>query len=62
MYSSINYFFGINQMYIVGSSYWNLGVNPNPGNPGAIEEDSEGISTFQNLGKNFAHILKKLNN
>ena len=49
-------------MYIVGSSYWNLGVNPNPGNPGAIEEDSEGISTFQNLGKNFAHILKKLNN
>jgi multimeric flavodoxin WrbA len=26
VYSSINFFFGINQMIITGSSYWNLGI------------------------------------
>ncbi len=60
VYSSINYFFGINQMFIVGSSYWNLGVNPKVSDPEYFENDEEGIETFQNLGKNFAYLLKKL--
>ena len=61
VFSSINYFFLINQMYVVGSSYWNLGVNPEVGVPSAFKKDEEGIRTFENLGKNFAYLLKKLN-
>lgn len=61
VFSSINYFFLINQMFVVGSSYWNLGINPNTSEPELIKEDEEGIATFQNLGKNMAYLLQKLN-
>ncbi|MFX1600410.1 MAG: flavodoxin family protein [Promethearchaeota archaeon] len=57
VFSSINYFFLIKQMFVVGSSYWNLGIGRNPGE---VLEDEEGIKTFENLGKNFAYLLKKL--
>ena len=57
VFSSINFFFLINQMYVVGSSYWNLGIGQNPGD---IKKDQEGIITFKNLGKNMAYILQKL--
>ena len=60
VFSSINYFFLINQMFVVGSSYWNLGVNPNVRDPGDFKKDEEGIETFKNLGKNFAFLLQKL--
>ena len=60
VFSSINYFFLINQMFVVGSSYWNLGLNPNVMNPEDINKDGEGIETFKNLGKNFAYLLEKL--
>ena len=61
VFSSMNYFFLINQMFVVGSSYWNLGVNPHVSEPERIMEDEEGIATFQNLGKNMAYLLQKLN-
>lgn len=57
VFSSINFFFLINQMYVVGSNYWNLGIGFKPGD---VEKDDEGILTFQNLGKNFSFILHKL--
>jgi multimeric flavodoxin WrbA len=57
VFSSINYFFLIKQMFVVGSSYWNLGIGRNPGE---VMNDEEGIRTFKNLGKNFAFLLKKL--
>ncbi|MHA1912769.1 MAG: flavodoxin family protein [Promethearchaeota archaeon] len=60
VFSSMNYFFLISQMFVVGSSYWNLGVNPNVMNANGMEKDAEGIQTFKNLGKNFAYILQKL--
>jgi multimeric flavodoxin WrbA len=59
VFSSINYFFLIKQMFVVGSSYWNLGVGRDPGD---VLKDEEGINTFENLGKNFAFLLKKLRN
>ena len=62
VFSSMNYFFLINQMFVVGSSYWNLGLNPNVPNPKDFDKDKEGIRTFQNLGKNFAFLIKKLSN
>ncbi len=58
VFSSINYFFLISQMFVVGSSYWNLGIGLNPGD---IMNDKEGITTFKDLGQNFAFLLQKLN-
>lgn len=59
VFSSINFFFLINQMFVVGSSYWNLGIGLNPGD---VKKDKEGIQTFQNLGKNIAWLLQKTKN
>jgi len=58
VFSSINYFFLIKEMIVVGSTYWNMGIGRVPGE---VLDDKEGIQTFKNLGKNFAHVLKKLN-
>jgi len=58
VFSSINYFFLIAEMFVVGSSYWNLGIGAEPGD---VKDDEEGLITFRNLGKNMAFLLKKLN-
>jgi multimeric flavodoxin WrbA len=60
-FSSINYFFLINQMHVIGSNYWNLGINPNVMNPKDFDKDEEGIETFRVLGQNMAYVIKKLN-
>jgi multimeric flavodoxin WrbA len=57
VYSSINYFFGINHMIIPGSSYWNLAVGRDPGD---ILKDKEGLSTLRDLGQNMAWLMDKL--
>ena len=61
VFSSINYFFLINQIHVIGSNYWNLGVNPNTQDSSEFKNDKEGIETFRVLGKNMAYVLKKLN-
>lgn len=61
VFSSINYFFLINQIHVIGSNYWNLGVNPNTQDSSEFKNDEEGIETFRVLGKNMAYVLKKLN-
>ena len=58
VFSSINYFFLIKEMIVVGSTYWNMGIGRNPGE---VLDDKEGIQTFKNLGRNLAYVLKKLN-
>jgi len=57
VYSSINYFFGISQMIIPCSSYWNLAYGRNPGE---VLNDEEGMATFRDLGRNMAWLLKKI--
>ncbi|MHA2429907.1 MAG: flavodoxin family protein [Promethearchaeota archaeon] len=57
VFSSINFFFLIKEMIVVGSTYWNMGIGKKPGE---VLDDEEGVETFQNLGKNIAHVLKKL--
>lgn len=57
VYSAINYFFGIAEMIVPGSSYWNMTLSRDPGD---IQQDEEGIRTFQTLGRNMAWLLKKL--
>jgi len=57
-FDSINHFFLINQMIIPGASYWNVGIGLNKGD---VEKDAEGIKTMEDLGKNMAWLLKKIN-
>jgi multimeric flavodoxin WrbA len=57
VFSSINFFFLIAEMIVIGSSYWNMGIGKDPGD---VEKDTEGIETFVNLGKNIAYVLQKL--
>jgi multimeric flavodoxin WrbA len=56
-YAAINMFFGISQMIVPGSSYWNMTLSLQPGD---IQKDEEGIRTFKTLGQNMAHLLQKL--
>jgi len=56
-YSAINFFFGISEMIVPGSTYWNMTLALQPGD---VWKDEEGIITFRNLGKNMAELLKKL--
>ena len=56
-FDTINHFFGISNMFTVGSSYWNLGLGMNPGD---VEKDEEGIRTMRNLGANMAWLLGKI--
>ncbi|MHC1790108.1 flavodoxin family protein [Solidesulfovibrio sp.] len=58
VFDAMNHFFLINQMVVPGSSYWNLGRGLAPGE---VESDAEGVLTMQNLGKNMAWVLGKLN-
>lgn len=56
VYSAINFFFGIAEMNIPSSSYWNMTLALEPGE---VQNDQEGIQTFQTLGKNMAKLLKQ---
>lgn len=57
-FDAINHFFLIGQMIVPGSSYWNIGVGLAKGD---IEKDEEGLEIMNDLGKNMAWIIKKLN-
>lgn len=56
-YDSLNHFFGIAEMVVPGSSYWNLGFGREIGD---VSGDGEGLETMATLGKNIAWLLKKL--
>ncbi len=57
VFDTINHFFTIGQMIIVGSSYWNFGVGRDKGE---VAGDQEGINTMRVLGRNMAWLMKKL--
>lgn len=54
---TINHFFLISEMIVVGSSYWNMGIGREAG---GVNSDDEGLDTMKTLGKNMAWLLKKL--
>jgi multimeric flavodoxin WrbA len=56
-FHSINNFFLINEMIVVGSSYWNVGIGREKGD---VLNDEEGLRTMKVLGENMAWVLKKL--
>jgi len=57
VFDTINHFFTIGQMIIVGSSYWNIGIGRNVGD---VDGDEEGVKTMRDLGTNMAWLLKRI--
>ena len=57
VFDTINHFFLISQMIVVGSSYWNVGIGREKGE---VAGDEEGQRTMLNLGRNMAWLMGKL--
>jgi len=56
-FDTLNHFFLIGEMLVVGSSYWNVGIGRNKGE---VESDEEGMRTMRRLGENMAWLLERL--
>lgn len=56
-FDTINHFFGISQMIIPGSIYWNMGFGREKGE---VRKDEEGMRTMTVLGENMAWLLKRI--
>nr|CBX31271.1 hypothetical protein N47_E47830 [uncultured Desulfobacterium sp.] len=50
-------FFLCLEMFIVGSSYYNMALGNDKGD---VEKDERGLGTMKVLGRNMAFLLKKL--
>lgn len=57
VFDSINHFFLIGQMIVVGSNYWNIGIGREKEE---VAKDEEGMNTMKVLGQNMAWALEKL--
>jgi len=56
-FDTLNHFFHLNQMFLTGSTYWNMVVGREIGE---VEDDAEGLANMRNLGENMVFLLKKL--
>jgi multimeric flavodoxin WrbA len=56
-FDSINHFFTIGEMIIVGSNYWNIGLGREKGE---IEDDKEAMKTMKILGENISWLISRL--
>jgi multimeric flavodoxin WrbA len=56
-YAAINFFFGITEMIVPASSYWNVTLAHDAGD---AAKDEEGIRTLQTLGRNMAWLLERI--
>ncbi len=56
-FHSVNSYFSIAEMIIVGSTYWNMGFGMEKGE---VAQDGEGLQTMDNLGKNMAWLIKSI--
>jgi len=56
-FNSINHFFTILEMIVVGSNYWNIGFGKQIGD---VTGDEEGLKIMSKLGENMAWLLKNL--
>ncbi len=57
VYAAMNFFFGIMEMPIATSSYWNILIGRAPGD---IEKDEEGLKTIDTLAENLITMMQKL--
>lgn len=56
-FDRLNKYFGISNMHVVGSQYWNQ-VHGNI--PEQVKKDEEGLQTMRTLGQNMAWMLKNV--
>lgn len=54
---TLNHFFLNHEMFVVGSTYWNMVYGQMPGD---VKNDEEGMANMRNLGENMAYLLKKI--
>ena len=57
VFDTMNHFFQINQMFVVGSTYWNLCYGLEPGE---VNGDEEGMINMTDIGESMAFLLNKL--
>lgn len=55
---TMNHFFLNHEMYVVGSTYWNMVYGQMPGD---VLNDEEGLANMRNLGQNMTYLLASLN-
>lgn len=55
--NTINHFFLNKEMYVVGSTYWNIAYGRLPGE---AMKDEEGVANMKNLGQNIAWLLMRI--
>lgn len=53
---AMNHLFLNHEMYVVGSTYWNMAYG---GLPGAVLKDEEGLANMDNLAENMIWLLNK---
>jgi multimeric flavodoxin WrbA len=56
-FHALNSYFGISEMIIAGSTYWNMGYGREKGES---LQDAEGLQNMANLGKNMAWLIKAI--
>ena len=56
-FDTMNHFFLINQMIIIGSTYLNIGLGQEMGE---VTDDQDGLAAMRQLGENMLWMLKKL--
>lgn len=54
---AMNHFFMLQDMFVVGFSYWPMAYGQMPEE---VRKDEEGLETMRNLGRNMAYLLKAL--
>lgn len=54
---AMNHFFLNHEMFVVGSTYWNMAYGQMPGD---VLKDEEGLANMKNLGENMAFLLKQM--
>lgn len=54
---SMQHFFLISNMIVPGSTYWNMSLAREPG---AFQNDAEGVRTMRDLGENIVWLLEKI--
>lgn len=54
---AMNHFFMLQNMFVVGSSYWTMAYGQMPGD---VLKDEEGLNTMKVLGQNMAYLLNTL--
>ena len=56
-FDTINHFFLNHEMFVAGSTYWNIGYGRMPQE---VKNDTEALENMRNLGQNMAYLLKAL--